>query len=78
MVELTPRELELLLLFAASPGRVLERQRILDRVWGYDYEGTERTVDNFVASLRKKLEQDPEHPRLLKTVRGMGYRFEGE
>ena len=51
-------------------------QQILDGVWGADYYGTARTVDNFVGRLRQKLEDDPKKPRFLVTVRGAGYRFQ--
>lgn len=74
-VELTTRELDLLVYFARSRGRVLTREQILRNVWGDDYEGTDRTVDNFVARLRTKIERDPENPEHLETVRGVGYRF---
>ncbi len=52
------------------------REHLLNAVWGYDYEGTERTVDNFVRRLRVKLEVDASAPRHLRTVRGGGYRFD--
>lgn len=73
-LELTARELDLLLYFARSRGRVLSREQILRGVWGEDYEGTDRTVDNFVARLRNKVERDPEKPEWIETVRGVGYR----
>lgn len=75
-IHLTPRELDLLLLLTQRPGRAFSRSELLSAVWGYDYEGTERTVDNFIASLRQKLEPDPENPRHFITVRGVGYRFD--
>jgi DNA-binding response OmpR family regulator len=75
-VELTPKELELLRLFLSREGQALSRQEILNRVWGFDYFGTDRTVDNFITRLRQKLERDPEQPRHFLTVRGVGYRFE--
>jgi len=70
-VDLSAKEFEILCLLANSPGQVFTRGAILQRVWGWGYEGTERTVDNFVANLRKKL------PRrdLIKTVPREGYRF---
>ena len=74
-VELTTREYDLLVFLARSHDRVLTRTQILDRVWGRDYDGTERTVDNFVARLRTKVEEDPNDPRHIETVRGIGYRF---
>ncbi|HMV67988.1 MAG TPA: response regulator transcription factor [Myxococcota bacterium] len=74
-VELSPTEFALLRLFLRRPGSVLTRDTILDAVWGRDYEGTDRTVDNFVTRLRQKLDA-PGEPRYFKTVRGVGYRFE--
>lgn len=74
VVELTAREIRLLQYLVSREGRVVTRQMILDAVWGEDYFGTERTVDNFITRLRQKL--DPgEEPAHLLTVRGMGYRF---
>ncbi len=75
-VVLTAREFDLLAYLAARPGRVHPRERLLSAAWGDDYEGTTRTVDNFVRSLRVKLEDDPANPRHLITVRGAGYRFD--
>jgi two-component system alkaline phosphatase synthesis response regulator PhoP len=75
-VEVTPQEFKVLRLFLQSVGRALSRDDILARCWGAEYEGTPRTVDNFVRSLRVKLERDPEQPRHFLTVRGHGYRFE--
>lgn len=72
-VEMTARELQLLQYLAKCEGRVVTRQMILDAVWGENYFGTERTVDNFITRLRQKL--DAEDPRHFFTVRGMGYRF---
>jgi DNA-binding response OmpR family regulator len=74
-VKLTTRELALLRLFVEREGAALSREEIVRRVWGYDYEGTDRTLDNFVSRLRQKLEPDPEHPRYFLTVRGVGYQF---
>ena len=56
-------------------GRVLTREQIVDAVWGPDHHGTLRTVDNFVAQLRAKLEADPSCPEILLTARGVGYRL---
>jgi DNA-binding response OmpR family regulator len=75
-VHLTAREFELLMELVTHPNRAFSREHLLRRVWGYDYEGTERTVDNFVRSLRRKLETDPAQPQHLLTVHGVGYRFE--
>jgi DNA-binding response OmpR family regulator len=74
-VELTAQEFRLLVALVESEGRALSREQLLDLAWGLSYEGTERTVDTFVRQLRVKLEDDPEAPRHLLTVRGVGYRF---
>jgi len=75
-VDVSPQEFKVLRLFLTSNGRALSRDDILARCWGAEYEGTPRTVDNFVRSLRVKLEADAENPRHFLTVRGHGYRFE--
>jgi two-component system alkaline phosphatase synthesis response regulator PhoP len=75
-VEVSPQEFKVLRLFLTSGGRALSREDILARCWGAEYEGTPRTVDNFVRSLRVKLEENAEEPRHFLTVRGHGYRFE--
>ena len=75
-VELTAQEFKLLAHLVAHPGRTYSRDELLAGAWGFDYEGTARTVDNFVRQLRLKLEADPETPRHFVTVRGLGYRFD--
>jgi DNA-binding response OmpR family regulator len=77
-IEFSPQEFKVLRLFLTSAGRALSRDDILARCWGAEYEGTPRTVDNFVRSLRVKLEANAEEPRHILTVRGHGYRFERE
>jgi two-component system alkaline phosphatase synthesis response regulator PhoP len=77
-VDVSPQEFKVLRLFIQSAGRALSRDDILARCWGAEYEGTPRTVDNFVRSLRVKLEENAEEPRHFLTVRGHGYRFERE
>lgn len=72
-VILTPREYELLLYFAKRIGRVIDRETILTSVWGYDFTGQSRMVDMHISNLREKIENDPKHPTILKTVRGFGY-----
>jgi DNA-binding response OmpR family regulator len=74
-VSLTHLEFELLSFFCRSSGQVYSREHLLREVWGLRHSGQARTVDNFLAQLRSKLEADPEHPRHLITVRGSGYRF---
>ena len=71
---LTARELKLAEVFAAHPGETLTRDQLLNAVWGLGYSGTTRTLDQHVAQLRKKLEPDPESPRAILTVHGVGYR----
>ena len=78
VVETSKKEFELLRLFIKNRGRVLSRDQILNHVWGYDYDGTPRTIDNFVQKLREKVERDPDDPEHIRTVRGVGYLFEGE
>ena len=75
-VALTARELKLLEVFAAHAGDVLTRDALLNAVWGVDYFGTTRTLDQHVAQLRKKVEKDAESPTAIVTVHGVGYRYE--
>jgi len=77
-VDLTPKEFDLLVFLAEHPGRVFGRETLLEKVWGYDYLGDSRTVDVHVQRLRRKLEEDPHHPRFLLTVRSIGYKFARE
>ena len=74
-VRLTHLEFQLLTFFCRSPDKVFSREELLRAVWGMQHGCTLRTVDNFVAQLRAKLEDDPDRPRYLVTVRGSGYRF---
>jgi DNA-binding response OmpR family regulator len=73
---LTPREFDLLALLVREAGRVVRRQRIMDEVWSRPWAESTKTLDVHVSSLRRKLADDPTHPRLLTTVRGVGLRFE--
>jgi two-component system alkaline phosphatase synthesis response regulator PhoP len=77
-IECTLIEFDLLYALAQHPGLVLSREQLIEQVWNYDYYGDERVVDAHIGRLRKKIEDDPAHPTLLVTVRGAGYRFEGE
>lgn len=72
-----PKEFELLLFLARNRGIALGRSLILERVWGWDFDGGSRTVDVHIRWLREKIEQDPARPKRILTVRGMGYRFDG-
>ncbi len=73
---LTAQELKLLLYLAEHPKRAFSREELLQAAWGYGYEGTARTVDNFISQLRAKLEASPDEPKHFVTVRGQGYRFD--
>jgi two-component system, OmpR family, alkaline phosphatase synthesis response regulator PhoP len=75
-LELTAQEFKILAHLVTNPGRTFSREDLLSAAWGYDYEGTARTVDNFISQLRAKCERDPAQPRFFKTVRGLGYRFD--
>ena len=76
-VHLTRTEFRLLLELAAADGRVLSREDLLEKVWGYDYFGDGRLVDVHVRRLRTKIEPDPGNPRYVTPIRGMGYKFQG-
>jgi DNA-binding response OmpR family regulator len=76
-VEMTATELDVLLCLIEARGAALSREAIFSRVWGPNHHGTPRTIDNFVQQLRAKLEVDPQKPRHVQTVRGIGYRFDG-
>jgi two-component system, OmpR family, response regulator MtrA len=75
-LNLTATEFKLLLELARRPGQVFTRELLLERVWNYEYLGDSRLVDVAVQRLRGKLEDDPKEPGLIKTVRGVGYRFD--
>ena len=74
-LEFAEREFEVLRYFMERPERVLTREQLLAGAWQEGYEGTDRTVDNVVSSLRRKLGEDRDHPRHLRTVWGIGYRW---
>lgn len=73
---LTAKELRLAEIFAGRPGEVLTRDALLNAVWGVDYFGTTRTLDQHIAQLRKKVEATPDQPTAIVTVHGVGYRYE--
>jgi len=74
-LDLTPKEYELLKLFAENAGKVFSREQLLEKVWGYEYFGDTRTVDVHIRHLRSKLERAPEMAEAIETVRGVGYRL---
>jgi len=77
LLELTPKEFDLLAFLATNKGFVFSRDQLLEKVWGYDFAGDTRTVDVHIRWLRQKMETDPNNPKLLVTVRGTGYKLEG-
>lgn len=77
-IELTLKEYELLLYLIKNRARVVSREELLTKVWGIDFVGETRTLDMHIGTLRKKLSDDAENAHLIKTVRGVGYRFIGE
>ncbi len=78
LVELTPKEFDLLRLFATHPGRVFPRKYLLEKIWDYSYEGYDRTIDSHINRLRAKIEENPENPHMVLTVWGIGYKFSDE
>jgi len=74
-IELTAKEFDLLTLFAANPGRVFRRNELLDKVWGYQFEGYGHTVNSHINRLRSKIEKNPADPTYITTVWGVGYKF---
>jgi DNA-binding response OmpR family regulator len=77
VLDLKPKEMELLIFFMRNRGRAFTREQLLREVWGYDFYGDSRTVDVHVSWLRQKIEEVPGKPVRILTVRGVGYRFEG-
>ncbi len=75
-LDLSNREIQLIKIFHDHPGEVLSRDFLLNRVWGINYSGTTRTLDQHIAKLRKKIEDLPGAPRIITTVHGVGYRYE--
>jgi DNA-binding response OmpR family regulator len=77
-LDLTPREFKILRLFVENPRRVVSRNELLDKVWGYDVFPTTRTVDNHIVKLRKAVEDQPSDPKIISSVRGVGYKFNAD
>jgi len=76
-LSLKPKEFELLSFFARNQGKAFTRDQLLNQIWGYDFAGDTRTVDVHVRWLREKVEDAPDRPARLITIRGVGYRFDG-
>ena len=77
IIELSPRDVAILQLLHANRGRALDRNTIFNHAWGEDYFPNSRTLDQHVSQLRKRIEADPRRPRIIQTVHGVGYRFDG-
>lgn len=75
LIEMPLKEFELLKMLVLNKGKVLSREHLLDRIWGFDYYGETRTVDVHIRYLRQKIEDNDENPTYIETVRGIGYRF---
>jgi DNA-binding response OmpR family regulator len=76
IIHLTPKEFRLLEILAGEPGKAFSRAALLEKVFGYDYDGLERTLDVHVMNLRKKIESDPARPSYIQTVYGIGYKLD--
>ena len=74
-IKLSPREYELLKWFIEREGEIISRDELLNQVWGYDSFPDTRTIDTHIAKLRHKIEDDPEEPKLIVTIHGIGYKF---
>ena len=77
-IDLSPKEFELLILLASNPGKSYNRSRLLNLVWGYDFEGYEHTVNSHINRLRAKIEPDMADPTYILTTWGVGYKFNEE
>ena len=76
LIEITPKEFELLLYMAKRANRILSREQLLNAIWNFDYAGETRIVDVHISHLREKIEKDTKNPQYSRTVRGFGYKFE--
>ena len=76
MIDLGQRDLLILKLLYERRGQVVDRLTLFNRAWGFDYLPNSRTLDQHISQLRKRIERDPSHPRIIKTVHGVGYRFD--
>ncbi len=77
-IELSPKEFDLLVLFASNPGRTYTRVQLLEQIWGYQFEGYEHTVNSHINRLRSKIESNPNVPEFIHTTWGVGYKFRAE
>jgi DNA-binding response OmpR family regulator len=77
-VLLTPREMRIMLALAGRVGRIIQREELLDMIWGEDYSGESNIVDVYIRRLRRKIERDPANPQYIQSARGVGYKFVGK
>jgi len=77
-VTLTPYEFKVLISLLTNPGQVFSREQLVEKAFGYDYEGFDRTIDTYIKNIRQKIEDNPKHPDYITTVYGVGYRFGGK
>ncbi len=77
LVNFTPNEFRLLTVFLSHPGQVFTREQLVQKVFGFDYDGFDRTVDTHIKNIRQKIERDPKKPIYIQTIYGMGYKFGG-
>ncbi len=75
-IDLAPRELAILKTLRERAGKAVSRDELFDSAWGRDYMPNSRALDQYVSTLRRKIERDPAHPRIVKTVHGVGYRYD--
>ncbi|AOT71691.1 response regulator transcription factor [Geosporobacter ferrireducens] len=77
LVNFTPNEFRLLTVFLSHPGQVFTREQLVQKVFGFDYDGFDRTIDTHIKNIRQKIERDPKNPIYIQTIYGMGYKFGG-
>jgi DNA-binding response OmpR family regulator len=77
VIDLSVRDVKILELFSLKKGKVLDRGALYNHGWGYDFLPNSRTLDQYISQLRKRIERDPQNPALIKTVHGVGYRYDG-
>ncbi|MFT9494441.1 response regulator transcription factor [Anaerosolibacter sp.] len=77
ILNFTPNEFKLLYVFLVNPGQIFTREQLIEKAFGYDYDGFDRTIDTHIKNIRQKIENDPKNPVYILTVYGMGYKFGG-
>ncbi len=77
ILNFTPNEFKLFYVFLVNPGHIFAREQLIEKAFGYDYDGFDRTIDTHIKNIRQKIEDDPKNPMYILTVYGMGYKFGG-